>query len=124
MRWLALVPLQAVAWHPDTMISPAVSRRQGEIGVRMALGADRGDVLWLVVRQGATLVATGIILGLLGAATAIRLVESVLFGVTLLGPLALAAGTTVLLAVALLACWLPALRATRINPVEARSDGA
>ena len=104
-------------------VSYAISQRRREIGVRMALGAARGDVVLLVVRQGGALVAAGVILGLLSAAATTRVVESVLFGVTPMDPLVSAAGTKVLIAVALLACWHPAWRATCIDPVEVLREG-
>ncbi|MXY26399.1 MAG: ABC transporter permease [Acidobacteria bacterium] len=100
-------------------LSYAFSQRQREIGVRRALGATRGDVLRLVVREGTALVAVGAVLGLCGTVATTHLIESVLFGVTPLDPLTLAAGMTVLIAVALFACWLPARQAARIRPIEA-----
>ena len=106
-----------------SVLSYTVSQRRREIGVRMALGAGRTEVVMLVVRQGGTLVVAGIILGLSSAAMATRIVESVLFGVTSLDPLTFAAVTTMLLTVALIACWLPARRATRVDPVEALREG-
>ena len=102
-----------------SILSYAVSRRRRELGVRMALGAGRADVVRLVVRQGGTLVAAGSALGLLAAAATTRVVESVLFGVTATDGLTFAGVTAVVLAAGLLACWLPARRATtRIDPME------
>ncbi|MYN64406.1 MAG: FtsX-like permease family protein, partial [Acidobacteria bacterium] len=100
------------------VLSYTVSQRRREIGVRMALGAGRGQVVKLVVGQGGVLVAAGVVLGLVAAATASRIVESVLFGVTPADPLTFTAVTAVLLGVALLACWLPARRAARIDPMN------
>ena len=84
----------------------------------MALGAGRGDVVMLVVRQGGLLVAAGVVLGLLSAAASTRVVESILFGVTPTDALTFVAVTAVVLAAGLLACWLPARRAARVDPME------
>ena len=100
------------------VLSYAVSQRRREIGVRMALGAGRGQVIGLVVGQGGALVAVGIVLGLLAAAAATRIVDSVLFGVAPADPLTFAAVTAVLLGVGFFACWLPARRAARIDPMD------
>jgi len=96
-----------------------VSRRTREIGVRMALGAVPGDVIWLVMREVLVLVSTGIVLGLAGAAALNRVVGNQLYGVTPGDPLAIAGAAVVLASVALLAGYLPARRATRVNPVLA-----
>ena len=101
------------------LLSYTVSQRRREIGVRMALGAQRRDIVALIVRQGAALVAGGVGLGLLAAGASTRILESLLFGVTAADALTFAAAAVVLLAVALLACYLPARRATRINPMDA-----
>ena len=85
----------------------------------MALGAQRRDILALIVRQGAALVAGGVVVGLLAAAASTRVLESLLFGVTAADTLTFAAASLVLVAVALLACYLPARWATRINPMDA-----
>ena len=114
----AAVALLLAAFGLYGVLSYAVSQRRREIGVRMALGARRGDVVGLVVRQGGMLVAAGVVPGLLAAAVSTRLVESVLFGVTATDVLTFAGVTAVVLAAGLLACWLPARRATRIDPME------
>ena len=101
------------------LLSYTVSQRRGEIGIRMALGAQRGDIVALVGRQGALLVAGGAVLGLPAAAASTRVLDSLLFGVTVFDRLTFVAGPLVLIAVALAACWLPARRATRINPMDA-----
>ena len=101
------------------LLSYTVSVRQREIGVRMALGAQRGDILALVVRQGAGLIATGTLLGLLAAAGSTRLLESFLFGVATDDRLTFIAAPLVLAGVALVACWLPGRRAVRIDPMDA-----
>ena len=101
------------------LLSYTVSQRRREIGIRMALGAQRGDIVTLIVRQGATLVAAGTVLGLLAAAASSRILESFLFGVTTDDQVTFVAGPVILVAVALVACWLPARRATRIDPIRA-----
>ena len=101
------------------LLSRTVSERQREIGVRMALGAQRYDVLALVVRQGAGLVAVGTVLGLLVAAASARLLESLLFGVAAVDPLTFLAAPLVLASVALVACCLPGRRAARLHPMDA-----
>lgn len=97
----------------------AVSRRTREIGVRMALGAERNDVMRDVLWRGFRLVLPGVGLGLVGAWAVSRLLQSQLFGVTGTDPLTYLFGALLLLIAALLACGLPARRATRVNPVEA-----
>ena len=101
------------------LLSYTVSQRRREIGVRMALGAQRRDVLALVFRQGAALVAVGTLLGLLAAAGSARLLESLLFGVAAADRLTFVAAPLVLVLVALVACWRPGVRATRVNPTDA-----
>jgi len=99
--------------------SYGITRRTNEFGVRLALGAQRRDVLWLVLRETARLGATGVAFGLVLALAAGRFVASLLFGLTPYDPSALAAALSAMIAVALLAGYLPALRATRIDPLVA-----
>ena len=101
------------------LLSYTVAQRRGEIGLRMALGARRGDILALVARQAAVLVAVGAATGMAGAAASSRVLESLLHGVATDDLLTFAAAPLVLVAVALVACWLPARQATRIAPIEA-----
>ncbi|HEY4284841.1 MAG TPA: ABC transporter permease [Chthoniobacterales bacterium] len=96
-----------------------VTQRTRELGIRLALGADRGDVLRLVLGHGAALVAAGLIIGLLGALMAGRILLSVLYGVNALDLFALGIAIASLAGVGLVACWLPARRATRVDPVIA-----
>ena len=96
-----------------------VARRTREIGVRMALGAVQGDVVWLVMREVLMLVGSGLVLGLAASWAAGRVIGSQLYGVTANDPVTIAAAAALLLAVALLAGYLPARRATRVNPVLA-----
>jgi ABC-type antimicrobial peptide transport system permease subunit len=96
-----------------------VTRRTREIGVRMALGAVQGDVVWLVMREVLMLVGIGVVLGLAGAWGLGRLISSQLYGVTANDPVSIAAAAALLGAVALVAGYVPAWRATRVNPVLA-----
>jgi putative ABC transport system permease protein len=101
------------------MMSYSVSWRTREIGIRMALGAKRADVLRLVVRQGMTMTLIGLALGLIGAFSISRVLRSLLYGVSSTDPLTFIAVSVVLLGVALLACLVPARRATRVDPIIA-----
>jgi len=96
-----------------------VSQRGREIGVRMALGAQRGDVLALVVRQGMTLALIGVALGFFSSLALTHLISRLLFGVSASDPLTLAMLTILLAAVALLANYIPARRASRVDPMVA-----
>ena len=97
----------------------SVARRTHEIGLRMALGAQNADVMKLVLRQGIWLTVTGLALGLAGAFALTRLIVKLLYGVSATDPLTFAVVAGLLFAVALLACWIPARRATRVHPMEA-----
>jgi putative ABC transport system permease protein len=101
------------------VISFTVTQRTHEVGIRMALGADRRAVTRMILGQGLGLAAAGVFIGLLIAALATPLMQDLLFGVSPRDGVAFAAGVTSLLAAAGLASWLPARRATRISPVEA-----
>jgi predicted permease len=98
------------------LMAYAVTQRRREIGVRMALGATRGDVLRLVLTRALRIVIAGLVVGLAGAVGVTRVLQSFLFGVTPTDPIAFTIVTLLLLAVGLLAAWLPARRATRIDP--------
>jgi putative ABC transport system permease protein len=101
------------------VISYSVVQRTQEIGIRMAIGAQRRDVLRLVLRGGLQLVVVGIVLGLVAALALTRVLQSQLYGVTAHDPLSFAGNAALLLAVATLACLLPALRATKVDPMTA-----
>jgi predicted permease len=101
------------------LMAYAVTQRRREIGVRMALGAERRDVLRLVLSRALRIVVAGLIVGLAGAAGVTRVLQTFLFGVTPTDPVAFTIVTLLLMAVALVAAWLPARRATRIDPCAA-----
>ena len=106
------------------VISYMVSLRTREIGVRMALGAQSVQVRRMVVRQGLTLATIGVAIGLAAALALSRLISSLLYGITPYDPATLASVTLGLLVVSAVASWLPAMRAARIDPIEAlRADG-
>ena len=101
------------------VMSQAVSRRTREIGIRMALGAGRDDVLRLMLKQGLWLTSLGLTLGLLAALSLTRLLQTLLHGVSATDPLTFVAVGVLLAGVALLACYLPARRATKVDPLTA-----
>jgi len=109
---LAVVGVYSVA-------SYAASQRTHEIGIRMAIGATPGDILRLVLRQGVGVVTLGLVVGLLLAFSGTRLLADLFYGVAPSDPLTYVAVATLLLGVALLACWIPARRATRVSPLAA-----
>jgi len=101
------------------VISYAVAQRTREIGVRIALGAQRGDVLRLVFKQGLTFIVSGIVIGLVGAFMLSRLMESLLFGISATDPATFIVVSLLLVVVALLACYIPARRAMKVDPMVA-----
>jgi putative ABC transport system permease protein len=101
------------------VVSHAVTERGKEIGIRRALGAQTAWILWVVVRQGMTLTLLGLVIGLLIAGGATRLMNTLLFSVSATDPVTFAIVSALLIVVALLACWLPALRASRVDPLVA-----
>ena len=101
------------------VFSYVVSLRTQEMGIRLALGAQRRDLLWLVFRQALSLAAIGIAIGCVGALSTAPLMRSLLLGVSAADPLTYAGIAAVLAAIALIACWLPARRAMGLQPVTA-----
>jgi predicted permease len=101
------------------LMAYAVARRTNEIGIRIALGALRGDILWLVLRETILLVLVGLTIGLPAALAATRLISSMLFGLTPTDPVTISMATFLLVAVAAFAGYLPARRASRVDPMVA-----
>jgi putative ABC transport system permease protein len=101
------------------VLAYTVAQRRQEIGIRMSLGAQKHDVLALVLAQGMKLALMGAGLGLAGALALTRLIQSLLYGISPTDPLTFIAVLILLLVVALLACWVPARRAAKLNPTEA-----
>jgi putative ABC transport system permease protein len=99
--------------------SYAVSQRTREIGIRMALGAQLGDVLKLVLTQGVKLTLLGVAIGLAGAYLVTRAITSVLYGVSATDPVTFGGVSLLLVGVALLACYVPARKATKVDPLIA-----
>ena len=101
------------------VISYSVSQRQREIGIRLALGAQGGDVLQMILRQGAKLALLGVAIGICAAFGLTRLMRNLLFGVTAYDPVTFAAVAVLLVLIALLACYIPARRAMLVDPIVA-----
>ena len=116
---LAAVALALAAAGIYSVLSYSVAQRTREIGVRMALGAARGDILRLILAAGGRLLVIGLVIGIATSVALSKFVTSQVFTVPLLDPLALAAASLVLSVVALLACYIPARRATKVDPLVA-----
>jgi ABC-type antimicrobial peptide transport system permease subunit len=101
------------------VISYFVGQRTQEVGIRMALGAQRQDVLRLILGQGARMALIGILIGAVAALGLTRLMTNMLFGVSAADPLTFATVTLVLLTAVLFACYIPAYRATKVDPLVA-----
>lgn len=119
MAAFGLIALILAAAGIFAIVAYSVAQRTHEIGIRMALGAQKADVLRLVVGQGMLLAIIGVGLGVVAAAGLTRFLSGVLYGVNPNDPLAFIAASLLLLAVALLACYIPARRATRVDPLVA-----
>jgi putative ABC transport system permease protein len=101
------------------VVSYSVTQRSQEMGVRMALGAQRADVVRMVMREALVLAGGGAVIGLLGALAATTLIRGWLYGIERNDPATMAGAAAVLIVVALLASYLPAIRAARVDPVTA-----
>lgn len=119
LEFFAALALALAAVGIYGVVAYSVSRRRREIGLRMALGASRGDVVRLIVRQGARLALAGAVAGGIVSLAATRVLGSLLFGVSPANPIVLAGAALTLVGVAVAACYLPAARATRVDPVVA-----
>jgi len=101
------------------VIAYLVAQRTQEIGIRLALGAPRSAVLWLVSSQGLRMALAGVAIGIMGTVVAARSLASLLYGISALDPVTLGSASVALIAIALAACALPARRAARIDPMRA-----
>jgi predicted permease len=119
LGFFSMLALTLAALGLYGVIAYSVIQRTQEIGIRLAIGAQRRDVLQLILRAGLKLVAIGVAVGLASAFALTRLLQSLLFGVTACDPLVFAGDAALLLLVAAVACLVPALRATRVDPVIA-----
>ena len=106
-------------WGLYGVVVYAVSQRTREIGVRMALGARPGDVLWMVLARGLGITGIGVIAGLVLSAVTVRLMRAYLYGLSPFDPIAFLAASLAWVAIAMLASWYPARRATRVDPITA-----
>ncbi len=119
LNWLSGLALTLAAVGIYGVLAFSVAQRTGEFGVRLALGAQTGDILKLVIGQGMRLVAFGLALGLASSFALARIAERLFFGVSTTDPLTIGVVAVILTLVGLLACWLPARRATRVDPLVA-----
>src|SRR6476660_569671 len=104
------------------VMSYAVRQRTREIGTRIALGATRRNILWLVLQQGAVIAAVGTVVGLATGLATTRFLSSILYGVSGSDPLTLGASVLVLVATIMLACWVPARRAAAVDPAKTLAE--
>src|SRR5712675_1787943 len=102
-----------------SVLAYTTARRTHEIGIRMALGAEKRDVLSLVIRMGATLVGAGIVLGIIASLAVARIIATQLWGISAYDPITLTSVAALLLITGVVACWVPARRASRVDPLVA-----
>ncbi len=119
MTLFGLLALSLAAVGIYGVLSYAVTERTREMGIRLALGANPRDLLRLIVGQGLTLTLIGLVIGVGAAFALTRLISKLLYGVSATDPLTFIVIPMLLAGVALLACWLPARRATRVDPLVA-----
>jgi putative ABC transport system permease protein len=115
----ALVALVMASVGLYGVVSYSIARRTREIGLRIAIGADRGDVMRMVLKNGLTLATVGVVIGTAAALALMRLAASLLYGVGPSDPATFLAGASLLAVVALVATYVPARRATRLDPTNA-----
>ena len=116
LNWLAGLAILLAALGVLGVMAYTVAQRTSELGLRIALGAQPHNIMTLVMRDGVKLAALGLSLGLLGAFSLTRWLSSLLFGVSATDPLSLITITLILTLVVLLACFIPARRATKVDP--------
>ena len=119
MASFSIIALLLAAVGIFGVISFSASQRTREIGIRMALGAERRDVLAMVVGQGLRLALIGVAVGIVGAFALTRFLSTLLYGITPTDPVTFTAVSLILVAVALLACYIPARRAAKVDPMVA-----
>jgi putative ABC transport system permease protein len=119
LNWLAGVAMLLAALGIFGVMAYAVAQRTSELGLRIALGAQSGNIMTLVLKQGIKLAALGVLLGLVGAVGLTRWLASLLYGVSATDPLTFAVIVLLPMAVAVVACWIPARRATKVDPLVA-----
>jgi putative ABC transport system permease protein len=119
LNWLAALAMLLAALGIFGVMAYAVAQRTNELGLRIALGAQPGNIMGLVLKQGMKLAALGVLLGLIGAISLTRWLASLLYGVSVTDPLTFVVIVFLPTVVAALACWIPARRATRVDPMVA-----
>jgi putative ABC transport system permease protein len=117
LNWLSALALLLAAVGIYGLLAYSVAERAGEFGIRLVLGAQRKDILQLVIKQGLRLVVIGLLVGLAASLALTRMLVKLLFGVSATDPLTFGIVVVLLTAVALLACWIPARRATKVDPM-------
>jgi putative ABC transport system permease protein len=119
LNWLAGLAMLLAALGIFGVMTYAVAQRTGELGLRIALGAQPGNIMKLVLGQAMKLAALGVFFGLIGAVSVTRWLTSLLYGVSATDPLTFFVIAVLPIAVAMLACWVPARRATKVDPMVA-----